>query len=233
MTKKITQIFVAGLGPGDFGLVSFEAVDKAKTSDIILVPRSKIDEEGFAEKIISHHLPEKTIFPMIFPMTRNSVKRQGIIFQQLKTLEEKIKISNKIFFPVIGDSMLYSTAAYLIEELKKFLPDIDVNFIPGISAHSLAAAIAKRFLAMSDEILTVIPGTARPEKIASALEHSDSVAIYKPKAIKSLRELVARFSFSHIIRVDFAGIPERERVLEGLEALDDVDEYLSIILLWR
>ena len=55
--RFFTQLFIAGLGPGDFELVTFEAVNKAGASDLILVPRSKIEEQGLAEKIISHHLP--------------------------------------------------------------------------------------------------------------------------------------------------------------------------------
>ena len=231
--RFFTQLFIAGLGPGDFELVTFEAVNKAEASDLILVPRSKIEEQGLAEKIISHHLPEKSKIPILFPMIRDSEQRQKIIVSQLESIKSELKSAKTIFFPVIGDSMIYSTGAYLVDALRKVIQDVEAKFIPGISAHSLAASAARRFLAMSDEILTIIPGTASPEKIASALQHSDSAAIYKPKAIKSLRELVTGFNFKKIIRVDFAGIPERERIIEGLPALDDVDEYLSIILLWR
>ncbi|MBQ6969114.1 MAG: precorrin-2 C(20)-methyltransferase [Synergistaceae bacterium] len=231
--RNFTQLFIAGLGPGDFELVTFEAVKKAEASDLILVPRSKIGEQGLAEKIISHHLPERSKIPILFPMIRDSKQRQKIIVSQLEAIKPELESAKTIFFPVIGDSMLYSTGAYLVEALREIIPDVEAGFIPGISAHSLAASAARRFLAMSDEIFTIIPGTAPPEKIASALEHSDSAAIYKPKAAKSLREIITRFNFSNIIRVDFAGIPERERVIEGVKALDDVDEYLSIILLWR
>ena len=233
--RIFTQLFIAGLGPGDFELVTLEALNKARESDLILVPRSKIEEPGLAEKIISRHVPEKIKTPVLFPMIQNAEKRQQIIVSQLESIKSEIQSAKNIFFPVIGDSMLYSTGAYLVEALGKIIPDISVNFIPGISAHSLAASLARRFLAMSDEILTIIPGTAAPEKIASALEHSDSAAIYKPKSAKSIREIITRFNFKFkkIIRVDFAGIPERQRVIEGLAALDDIDEYMSIILLWR
>ena len=35
------------------------------------------------------------------------------------------------------------------------------------------------------------------------------------------------------VRVDYAGIPELERITEGEAALTDIQEYLSVILLWR
>ena len=86
---------------------------------------------------------------------------------------------------------------------------------------------------MSDEILTIIPGTASPEKIAMAMEHSDAAAIYKPTAIHDIRSLIDSSKFSRIIRVEHAGIPEHERILEGEAALNDVDEYISVIILHR
>lgn len=223
-----TLLIIAGVGPGNPELVTLEAIHEAEISDVIIVPRSKIDEAGIAERVILHHLPGRIITPVYFPMTRDSVKRDEIIRSQIDDIREKIE-GRRIFFPVIGDSVLYSTGAYLIDILK---PD-DVKFIPGISAHSLASSCAKRFLAMSDEIFTIIPGTASPEKIAMAIEHSDAAAIYKPTAIHDIRSLIDISKFSRIIRVEHAGIPGRERILEGEEALNDIHEYMSVILLHR
>ena len=227
-----THLIIAGVGPGDSGLVTLNAIREAEDSDMILVPRSKIHEQGLAEKIIAHHLPNRKLTPLLFPMTRDSARRDEIISSQLESIRAEIESSAKIFFPVIGDSVLYSTGAYLIEAMRKIL-SVDVRFIPGISAYSLASSCAKKFLAMSDEILTVIPGTASPEKISAALEHSDSAAIYKPSAIRDIRKLIDPEKFREIIRVDFAGIPEREKIFYGESALEGVDEYLSVILLKR
>lgn len=227
-----THLIIAGVGPGDFGLITLKAIREALYSDMILVPRSKIHEQGLAEKIIAHYLPSRKLTPILFPMTRDSTRRDEIIASQLESIRSEIESSAKIFFPVIGDSVLYSTGAYLIEAMRKILP-VDVRFIPGISAHSLASSCAKRFLAMSDEILTIIPGTASPEKISAALEYSDSAAIYKPSAIRDIRKIVDPEKFRVIIRIDFAGIPEKEKIFDGESALEGIDEYLSVILLKR
>lgn len=225
-----TQLIIAGVGPGSIGLVSLEAIREALYSDMILVPRSKIHEQGLAEKVIAHYLPSRKLTPILFPMTRDSNRRDEIIASQLESVRSEIESSAEIFFPVIGDSVLYSTGAYLIEAMKKIIP-VDIRFIPGISAHSLASSCAKRFLAMSDEILTIIPGTASPEKISSALEHSDAVAIYKPSAIRDIKTLVDPHKFSVMIRVEFAGIEGKEKIFDGESALEGIDEYMSVILL--
>ena len=226
---NFTHLIIAGVGPGDSELITLKAIREAETSDMILVPRSRINERGLAEKVIAHHLPRK-LTPILFPMTRDSKRRDEIIFSQLEAIRPEIESSEKIFFPVIGDSVLYSTGAYLIEAMKK-ITAVDVGFIPGISAHSLACSCAKKFLAMSDEILTVIPGTASSEKISSALEVSDSIAVYKPSAIRDIKSLIDPQNFGMILRVDFAGIEGKEKIVDGESALEGIGEYLSVVLL--
>ena len=224
------KIIIAGVGPGKADLISLAAVNAAKESDLILVPRSG-NGVGVAEKVISQNVPDKLKFEIFFPMIKDSVRRSEIIREQISKLKSQLENSKKIFFPVIGDSVLYSTGAYLIEELKKFFPELEIEFIPGISAHSLASACAKKFMAMSEEIFCVIPGTATPEKILNALKSCDSAAIYKPIALKDKKIFdFIKNKFSEIIRVDFAGLPN-EKIFEGSEALENINEYLSIILL--
>lgn len=226
------KLIIAGLGPGDFNLITVSALKHAENSDLILIPKShKNNIQGVAENIIRNFVSDKKFMYVFFPMINDSKERNKIIHDQIENIKSILESSNKIFFPVIGDSLLYSTAAYLIEELKQFFPDIELIFIPGISAHSLAAACAKKFLAMSDEILSIIPGTADPEKIKSTLQNSNCAAIYKPTAIKNIKDLITKYE--KIIRVDFAGIPDKEKIYEGEKALENINEYLSIILLWN
>ena len=172
------------------------------------------------------------MLPFLFPKTLDTQQRDNLNLSQLKELKPKLE-GKKIFFPVVGDSMLYSTGAFLLEAMKKVIPDVEEEFIPGISAHSLAASVAKKFLVMSDEILSIIPGTSEPEKISEIIRHSDTIAIYKPSAIRDIQTHIDPSAFRKIIRVEHAGSPEKERILEGISALKDIGEYMSILLLWR
>lgn len=224
------KIFVVGVGPGRADLISLAAITAAKEADLILVPRSH-DEPGVAETIVNQNIPKKSTIEIFFPMINDPQRRSDIIAEQLANLKTKLQGAKKIFFPVIGDATLYSTGAYLVEELQKFFPELEVEFIPGISAHSLACACAKKFMAMSEEIFCVIPGTASPEKILDALKFTDAAAIYKPTGLKDKRIFnFIEAKFSKIVRVDYAGLPN-EKIFEGSEALGNINKYLSIILL--
>ena len=216
------KLIISGIGPGEAQLITLKALELAKNSDIILVPRAHSEKQGYAEQIITHFFPNKEIVHITFPMHYDEQQRTAFILSELQTLG----LMNKtVFFPVIGDVMLYSTAKYLLDAL-----NIDAEFVPGVSAHSLAAATAKRFLAMKDEIFTVIAGTASPSRIRQALCACDCAAVYKPSVLRDWGEIAREFE---AIRVDYAGMGERERVIMGAGALTGIDEYMSIILLWR
>ena len=224
----MTTIIIAGIGPGNPELITLSALHEAVNADIILVPRSRNDERGIAEAVILHHMPGKTVTPITFPMTRDSDMRDKMILSQVESMREKL-CGRRIFFPVIGDSSLYSTGAYLVDAMKKVFDDVDVRMIPGVSAHSAACASVCEFLAMSDEILSIIPGTADPARISAAIGASDSVAIYKPSAIRDMKSLIPPQKFRETFCVEHAGT-EREKIYTSL---DGVEEYMSVVILKR
>ena len=228
------KLIIAGIGFDD--LITLRALRAAESADVIIVPRSHEHTKGYAKRFIAELVPDRKYIHVRFPMVSNPEKRSAEILSQLEALKPELENAGTIFFPVIGDSMLYSTGKYLQEAMTKLFPEMKTDFIPGISAHSLAASVAKRYLVMRDEILAVIPGTAPLSKIMLALDGCDCAAIYKPSALLDIEQLAKDFrlyNFGHIVRIDYAGIPERERVIEGESALKNITEYMSIILLWR
>lgn len=228
------KIIIAGLGFADPKLITLEALEQALNADLIIVPRAHDGKLGFSECIIKRYLAGKKLMPIIFPMVPDETERMSIITTQLSETRAEWGQVSTIYFPVIGDAMLYSTGAYFLEAMRELVPDIEAEFIPGVSSHSLASSCGKRFLAMSDEILSIIPGTSPREKIMEILERTDAAAIYKPTALKDLREIVEQTGpYREILRVDYAGMPGLERVIRGQDALEAVKEYLSIILLWK
>lgn len=228
------KLIIAGVGLND--LITLRAFRAAESADAIIVPRSHENTEGYAERFIRELVPDGKYMHIFFPMTNNAEERNAEILSQVEAISSELENAGTIFFPVIGDSMLYSTGEYLQEAMTKLFPEMETEFIPGISAHSLAASVAKRYLVMRDEILAVIPGTAPLSKIMLALDGCDCAAIYKPSALLDIEQLSKDFrlyNFGHIVRIDYAGIPERERIIEGESALKNITEYMSIIIIWR
>jgi precorrin-2/cobalt-factor-2 C20-methyltransferase len=228
------KLVAAGVGPGDPDLITIKALKIIEAADIVLVPVSETGRESVAGTIVRAHLKDVETVPVVFPMTQNEALRDVRLHEQIEALHARRSDAQSVVLPVIGDSALYATGAYLYDVWRKIDASVELELIPGVSAHSLAGSRARRFLALGDAILSVVPGTAGAGAVIRALKASDSVALYKPSALKDRLRQVVRSAgpWSRVLRVDRAGLPD-ERLLEGDEALTRVDEYLSILLLWR
>ncbi len=225
---------VVGVGPGDPDLITVKALKIIEGADIVLTPHSKTGRASVAENVVRAHLKELKTTPMLFPMVDDSKERDAVLRQQLEELKPLWEKAESVVLPVIGDSALYATGSYLYDVWKEFVPNLELALVPGISAHSLAASRASVFLAMGEDILSIIPGTDSADHIAKALAAADSAAIYKPCALKEkLKDVVmSAGKWKRIIRIDRAGLPD-EKIFEGEAALAPAEEYLSIMLLWR
>jgi precorrin-2/cobalt-factor-2 C20-methyltransferase len=230
-------LYGVGLGPGDPELVTLKALRILREADRILVPVSREGRESVAGGIVAAHLERERI-PLVFPMTEDVRAREEGIRAGIEAVLPRLAGAAVLACPVIGDSTLYATTAYLAEGLRAFFPDLELRLVPGISAHAAAAAEAGRFLAMGAERLTILPGNADPGALAESLRASDAAALYKPSALgEALPELIRRGGFDPLpggnaraVRVHRVGLRD-QRIREGAEALEPTEDYLSVLLL--
>ena len=222
---------VAGLASGNPELITPKALRLAKSAEAVIVPRSRPDKEGFAENILLRILPELHVVPVVFPMEYDTSACIDFIAEQLRKLPEVLGAGN-VFFPVIGDALLYSTGAHLIDAFRRIGVEVVPEFVAGLSACQLAAMTAGRVLVRGEEILGIIPGTAGVERVRAVMGVSDVVALYKPVALgDGIRDLAGEDW--DVVRVDFAGVDGKEKIITGPDALNGIDEYMSVVLLWR
>ena len=228
------RLIVAGVGPGDPDMVTAGALRTLEDADLVLIPHSRDGRPSVAEGAVRAHLRDGVAVPVVFPMIHDAHGRDAALRRRLEELRPRWEGAENVVLPVIGDSALYATGAYLYDVWKELVPDLELVLVPGVSAHSLAAACARRFLALGEDVLCIVPGTAEPGRIEAALRAADAAALYKPSALgDGLRPLVLRAGpWREMVRVDRAGLPD-ERILSGDEALAAAGEYLSVLLLWR
>ena len=226
------KLTVVGIGPGAPDLLTLRALNVLKDADLVMVPRAKDGKAGVAELAVLENLGDLKTLPLLFPMISDAEKRDAKLLEQLEACRDLWQGAKNVALPVIGDSALYATGSYLYDVWRRIEPEIELALVPGISAHQLAASRAGKFIAMAEEVLSIIPCTGEREKIKKALAAADSAALYKPSALgESLRETVeACGPWRRMIRVDHAGLAD-EKIIEGSAALDAAGEYLSVLLL--
>lgn len=231
---SIHTFCTVGVGPGDPELITIKAINALKQSDLIVIPLSAKERESVAEGIIDEYVSGVPKLRLVFPMTRDAADRDGQLEAQLKENRAAWESARRVTMPVIGDAALYATSAYLFEVWRRLVPSLSLEIVPGISAHAAVSARAGRFLALGDDILTIIPGTAGAASVERALSASDAAAVFKPIALRGeLRSVAVKVGpWRAILRADRAGLPD-ERILWGDEALETPDEYLSTLMLWR
>jgi precorrin-2/cobalt-factor-2 C20-methyltransferase len=227
-------LYGVGVGPGDPGLVTSEALRVLGGADVVFIPVSSKDRGSVAGDIYSKLNAERRTYPFLFPMTCDGAERDAGILSQLDEYGDLLRNAGSVALPVIGDSALYATAAYLYATWKNIRPDLELRLIPGISAHSLASCVAGEFMALGEERIAILPGSAEFSKLAETMSASDCVALYKPSALREeLPGLIERTGpWRRAVRVHRAGMAE-QRVVSGDEARAPTDDYLSVLLLWR
>lgn len=228
------KLSVVGVGPGDPDLITVKAIKVIEKADLVITPHSKSGRPSVAEMAFRPHLPEVKTLQMVFSMKGDDAERDRLLLEQLKESRSQWEGAEKVALPVIGDSSLYATGAYLYDVWRQLLPELELELVPGIPAYSLATTLIPSFLVLHDDVLTLIPASGEIEKIKRTLAVSDTVALYKPYILRDkLRETVMSCGpWSKIYRIDRAGLPE-QRILTGDDALEQAEEYLSILLLWR
>ncbi len=228
------KLTVVGIGPGAPDLLTIRALNALKEADLVMAPRAREERQGVAERAVIENIGDVKILPLLFPMTNDTESRDTKLREQLEESRALWEGAENIALPVIGDSSLYATGAYLFDVWREIVPELELALVPGISAHQLAASRAGKFIAMADEVLSIIPCTGGREKIKRALEAADAAACYKPSALGgALRGTVESCGpWRRVIRVDRAGLAD-ERITEGEAALSAAEEYLSVLLLWR
>ncbi len=231
---KTLKFTVVGVGPGDPELVTLKALRIIKEADVVLTPYSPRGKFSVAEQIVRANLPEIKTTPITFPMLTDAKEREKFLLGELERIGAAWRGTKSAVLPVIGDSALYATGSYLFEAWKKLVPELELSLVPGISAHQLAASRIGSFLAMGEDIFSVVPCIDDREGIVAALRRADAAALYKPCILKEALAAVvdAAGPWRRLVRIDRAGLAD-EKIYEGRAALEPAEEYLSILLLWR
>lgn len=195
------MLFGVGVGPGDPELVTLRALAVLRAADVVVVPvRDDIEQVGYAERVVRHHLPAATIVRAPFALT----ERHGVTDRRSGAWEAAAELilaafdrgARQVGFATIGDPNVFSTYAYLAATVRSRRPTVVTRTVAGITAMQALAAASDTVLCEGREPLVLFPAAGDPgllgELLGDPLLTEATIVAYKGgRHWPALREMLA------------------------------------------
>jgi precorrin-2/cobalt-factor-2 C20-methyltransferase len=220
-----------GVGPGDPSLLTLKGRDALLAADALFVPVAEVDELGYAERVVTAHVPHATrIRRLVFDL--DPAEREAAWRRAAEEVAAVVADGRHAAFATIGDPNVYSTFTYLAREVRTRVPEVAVATVPGITAMQDLASRSGTVLLEQDEQLTLLPFTAGAERLRAALAEADTVVLYKGgRRLPEIRTVIEEAGLGdHAVFGAKLGLPE-EDVRNDLP--DGPTPYLSTVIVTR
>ena len=223
-----------GVGPGDPELLKLKALQILREVPLICVPQAEIRVGSYALNIISQYIDRDTqeVLRLIFPT--NNEKAAGDIWREAaEVLAKRLKDGRDAAFIIEDDPMLYSTFAYILQDITLAHPEIPVEIVPGVSSVMAAAASAAIPLVTHGQRLAILPAVYGIDDLREAIANYDTIVLMKVNrtllsALANLETLGLAGKGIYVRRASTPG----ERVINDLRQLTDEDlDYFSLLII--
>lgn len=232
------KLYVIGVGPGDPELLTLKAIRLLSEVRCICVPKGREEGSSLALSIVEKaiNLRGKEIIEAYFPMKKTKGEDHACHLDAkwhatVETLLSMLSQGTDTAFITIGDPMVYSTFFYLYDRLLELDPDLNVEFIPGISSINTAAARSKTSLGLADEKIAILPATYT-ENLRDILEKFDTVVLMKVHRVFSkVLDILEEAGLSkNAVYIAKAGMRD-ERIIRDLSKVKTEDlSYFSVVI---
>jgi precorrin-2/cobalt-factor-2 C20-methyltransferase len=169
-----------GVGPGDPEHLTLKAVRELREADRVFVPATAASAGGAgrAETVVAAHVAPERLVRLAFAMT-DAGGRDAKWDAAGAAIAAVVRGGGTAAFATLGDPALYSTFAYVVHTVQRLVPGVTVRTVPGITAMQDLAARTGAMLAEGADGLALVPWTAGADRVRAALEHFETVVIYK------------------------------------------------------
>lgn len=226
------HLYFIGVGPGAPDLLTLRAVRILSTADVIVAPRSAASDSSLALDVVRPHLhAEQEVLEHTYPMARDPQQTSQCWAQMASLCADRLLRGQSVAHITLGDPLVYSTCAYLSQEIAGKVDPDRIHFVSGITALQGASARLGQMLLTQNDRLVLLPADDLAA-VAAAFAHCETLAIYKiGKRIGALIELLREHGLlASASMVSYAEQPE-ERVFQRLDKVDDVQAgYMSVVI---
>jgi precorrin-2/cobalt-factor-2 C20-methyltransferase len=229
---RLGKVSIIGVGPGDPELLTLRGLNALKAADLVVHP-GREDCRGFAYDVVRGFLSaSQTVIGASLAMRRGPDDGTVGYDRVALLLAERARAGGRVAFLTEGDPTLFGSGSYVAEHLGALASDVLVEFIPGVSAVSAAAARLGWPLARKDEVLTLCPATYHEHEIGAILDRAGTTCWLKPSGVLPtlVAELRARDRLHRAALVENVGRPDERVFLDLTRALGEDLSYFSVVL---
>lgn len=228
------RIYAVGVGPGDPELLTRKAERVIRQAAIICAPAATADDASYALSIVEQFIDRsrQQVLTRVFPMTRDEAVLNPLREATARDLADHACAGRDVAFITIGDPLLYSTFQPVFRILNDDYPQIPVEFVPGITSMSAAAAAASLPLALADETVAILPATVDEEKVLKTLIAFDTVVLFKiSRAFDRVYDMLVQLKLDKsAVFVRRVGSADEEVVFDLASLVGKKLDYLSLLI---
>jgi precorrin-2/cobalt-factor-2 C20-methyltransferase len=231
VTARLTGV---GVGPGAPDLLTLRAVRVLREANVLALPRATADAPSSAGAIVRAAIgdvPGQELLPLIFPMRREPALRRAALEAALDAIGIRLAAGKRVAVACEGDPLVYGSFIDILRAAPARFPGVPVEVVPGITAATAAAAVARVPLADGDGALHFLPARRALAELPRLAESGDAAVIYKagPLLPELGRALADAGLAAEAILVANATRPDEE-IVRGLGGPLDKRPYFSLVI---
>jgi len=226
------HLYLVGIGPGAADLLTLRAVNILSSVDVILAPRSATSDDSLALATVRPHLTDAEVVEHIYPMERDNEKTAQSWRKMADLACERIAQGQSVAHITLGDPLVYSTCAYLLDQLDGRIPQDQIHIISGISAWQASSALLGEMLILQNDRMMILPAD-NLAAVEDAFAHCETMVIYKiGKRFRAVVDLLEKHNL--VANASLVAYAEqgKQRIIHNLaEADDDKLGYMSTMVI--
>ncbi|USD66875.1 precorrin-2 C(20)-methyltransferase [Vibrio sp. SCSIO 43136] len=232
---QLGKMYAVGVGTGDSELLTLKAVRVLKNVDFVAFPeKDKGSHHSFAKQIVSGVVDEQeyqgSLIYLHFPMTKDPNINVPAWKAAADELAAYLKQGKDVAFATEGDPSVYSTWAYLQEELLELLPELECEIIPGITSVTAIPSQTQIPLADGQERFCVVPATWGITCLDRLVEEFDTIMLIKAgRVIPKLTEQLTKLGLLHCATYVSHATTDKQEVYSDLRQVPQENRYFSMV----